>query len=37
MAKREYEDYYNEESSIKRIPNDGIESIDIEPTDWDDI
>lgn len=37
MAKKETEDYYNEEIPIKRIPNDGIESIDIEPTDWDDI
>jgi hypothetical protein len=35
--KKESEDYYNEEIPIKRIPNDGIESIDIEPTDWDDI
>lgn len=30
-------DIYNEEPTIKRIPNDGIESIDIEPIDWDDI
>ena len=30
-------DIYNEESTIKRIPNDGREEIDIEPTDWDDI
>ena len=34
---KESEDYYNEEITIKSIPNDGIESIDIEPTDWDDI
>lgn len=34
---KESEDYYNEEPPIKRIPNDGIESIDIEPIDWDDI
>ena len=34
---KESEDYYNEEIPIKRIPNDGIESIDIEPIDWDDM
>jgi hypothetical protein len=28
-------DVYNEEPSIKRIPNDGREEIDIEPIDWD--
>ena len=37
MAKKESEDYYNEEPPIKHIPNDGIESIDIEPINWDDI
>ena len=26
---------YNEEDSPRRIPNDGREEIDIEPTDWD--
>ena len=34
---KESEDYYNEEITIKSIPNDCIESIDIEPIDWDDI
>ena len=32
---KESEDYYNEEDSPRRIPNDGREEIDIEPTDWD--
>ena len=30
-------DVYNEEPSIKRIPNDGREELDIEPINWDDI
>ena len=34
---KESEDYYNEEPPLHSIPNDGIESIDIEPIDWDDI
>ena len=34
---KETEDYYNEEPSIKRIPNDGREELDIEPIDWNDI
>ena len=37
MAKRESEDYYNEEIPIKRIPDDGLEEIDIEPINWDDM
>ena len=37
MAKKESEDYYNEETPIKRVPNDGLEEIDIEPINWDDI
>lgn len=28
---------YNEESPIKRIPNDGREELDIEPINWDDM
>lgn len=28
---------YNEETPLQRIPNDGLEEIDIEPLDWDDI
>ena len=34
---KETEDYYNEESDVHRIPNDGHEEIDIEPLDWDDM
>lgn len=30
-------DTYDEETTIKHIPNDGIESIDIEPINWDDM
>ena len=32
---KESEDYYNEETPIKSIPNDGREELDIEPIDWD--
>lgn len=35
--KKETEDYYNEEDSPRRIPNDGLEEINIEPIDWDDM
>ena len=28
-------DIYNEEFSIKHIPNDGKEELNIEPIDWD--
>jgi hypothetical protein len=34
---KESEDYYNEETPLQRIPNDGIEEINIEPIDWDDM
>ena len=34
---KESEDYYNEEPPLHYIPNDGIESIDIEPIDWDNM
>lgn len=37
MAKRESEDYYNEETYVERVPDDGNEEIDIEPIDWDDM
>ena len=37
MAKKESEDYYNEEDSSRSVPNDGLEEINIEPIDWDDI
>lgn len=37
MVKKETEDYYNEETYIERIPDDGLEEIYIEPIDWDDI
>lgn len=30
-------DVYNEEIPIKRIPDDGLEEINIEPIDWDDM
>jgi hypothetical protein len=33
--KKDFEDYYNEEDSPRRIPDDGLEEIDIEPIDWD--
>jgi hypothetical protein len=36
MAKIESEDYYNEEVPIQRVPDDGLEQIYIEPTDWGD-
>ena len=31
------DDYYNEESPLRGIPNDGIEEIEIEPLNWNDI
>ena len=34
---KETEDYYNEEDSPRKIPNDGREELDIEPIDWDDM
>lgn len=34
---KESEDYYNEETPIQRVPNDGLEEINIEPINWDDI
>ena len=34
---KETEDYYNEEDSPRRVSNDGLEEIDIEPIDWDDM
>ena len=30
-------DVYNEETPIQRVPNDGLEEINIEPINWDDI
>lgn len=35
--KKDSEDYYNEEDSHRRVPNDGLEEINIEPIDWDDM
>lgn len=32
---KEAEDYYNEETNCNKVPNDGIEELDIEPIDWD--
>ena len=37
MKHKESEDYYNEETLIQRVPNDGREEINIEPIDWDDL
>lgn len=38
MKHREKEDnYYNEESNNRRIPNYGREELDIEPLDWSDM
>ena len=34
---KDSEDYYNEEDSPRRVPNDGLEEINIEPIDWDDM
>jgi hypothetical protein len=34
---KDFEDYNNEEYSPRRVPNDGLEEIDIEPLDWDDM
>lgn len=31
------DNYYNEEETTTRIPNDGREELDIEPLDWDDM
>ena len=31
------DNYYNEEETSSRIPNDGREEIDIEPINWDDM
>ena len=31
------DDCYNEESTPRRIPNDGREEIDFEPLEWDDM
>lgn len=35
--KEDIDNYYNEDDSPRRIPNDGLEEIDIEPLNWDDI
>lgn len=37
MAKKEPDNYYNEEEDSSRIPNDGREELDIEPINWDDM
>lgn len=37
MKSKDLEDYYNEETPIQRVPNDGLEEINIEPIDWDDM
>lgn len=34
---KESEDYYNEETYVEHVPDDGNEEIDIEPIDWDDM
>ena len=31
------DDCYNEEPPLRRIPNDGLEEIDFEPINWDDM
>ena len=33
----ELDNVYNEETYIERVPDDGLEEIDIEPIDWDDM
>lgn len=35
--KEDFSNYYNEETTLQRIPNDGLEEINIEPIDWDDM
>ena len=35
--KKDIDDCYNEEPSLRHIPNDGREEINIEPIDWDDM
>ena len=34
---KDSEDYYNEEDSPRCVPNDGLEEINIEPIDWDNM
>ena len=36
-TKEDIDNIYNEESSLRYVPNDGREEIQIEPIDWDDI
>ena len=35
--KEDIDDCYNEESTPRRISNDGLKEIQIEPIDWDDM
>ena len=35
--KEDIDDCYNEEDIPRRIPNDGLEEIQIEPINWDDM
>lgn len=38
MNRNKYsDDYNNEEFDSRKVPNDGIEEINIEPIDWDDL
>ena len=34
---KDTDNYYNEEETTYRIPNDGREELDIEPLNWDDM
>lgn len=36
-TKEDIDNYYNEESDSRSIPNDGREELDIEPINWDDM
>ena len=34
---KDTDNYYNEEEDSCNLPNDGIEELDIEPLDWNDM
>ncbi len=34
---KDTDNYYNEEEDSHNLPNDGIEELDIEPLDWNDM
>ena len=34
---KDTDNYYNEEDSPRKLPNDGLEELNIEPINWDDM